>query len=305
MPAFSLGCPGELIPLLRSSIAPATWKAYGKAWDEWCMVAAEKTVGSSDSLRLQVTLAFLARLQASGVSGAAARNRISGVAFHFKLRGCPDSTKHFLIAQVLKGWRRASARSDQRRPISFTLLSNLVRVSGSVCDSTYEATLISAAFSLAFFGAMRVSEILPSSRCRAGGLQLEDLLICDDGLRVRVCRSKTDQEGRGVWFPLFAIKGSICPLSLMRSYMQIRGNGLQLFIHENGSPLFACQFLAILRQALTFLGLPAAEFGTHSFRIGAATEASRAGLFESDIQRVGRWRSRCFISYIRPELVLQ
>ncbi|CAJ0959820.1 unnamed protein product [Ranitomeya imitator] len=58
-----------------------------------------------------------------------------------------------------------------------------IRVSGSVCDSTYEATLISAAFSLAFFGAMRVSEILPSSRCRAGGLQLEDLVICDDGLR--------------------------------------------------------------------------------------------------------------------------
>ncbi|CAJ0936584.1 unnamed protein product [Ranitomeya imitator] len=142
MPAFGLGCPGELIPLLRSSIAPATWKAYGKAWDEWCLVAAEKP--------------------------------------------------------VLKGWRRASARSDQRRPISFTLLSNLVRVSGSVCDSTYEATLISAAFSLAFFGAMRVSEILPSSRCRAGGLQLEDLVICDDGLRVRVRRSKTDQEGRGM-----------------------------------------------------------------------------------------------------------
>ncbi|CAJ0941279.1 unnamed protein product [Ranitomeya imitator] len=194
MPAFGLGCPGELIPLLRSSIAPSTWKAYGKAWDEWCLVAAEKPVGSSDSLRLQVTLAFLARLQASGVSGAAARNRISGVAFHFKLRGSSDSTKHFLIAQVLKGWRRASACSDQRRPISFTLLSNLVRVSWSVCVSDYEATLISAAFSLAFFGAMRVSEILPSSRCRAGGLQLEDLVICDDGLRVRCADQKPTRK---------------------------------------------------------------------------------------------------------------
>ncbi|CAJ0929866.1 unnamed protein product [Ranitomeya imitator] len=222
--------------------------------------------------------------QASGVSGAAARNRISGVAIHFKLRGWPDSTKHFLIGQVLKGWRRASVRSDQRRPISFPLLSNLVRVSGTVCDSAYEATLISAAFSLAFFGAMRVSEILPLSRCRAGGLQLDDIVICDDGLRVR--RSKTDQEGRGIWFPLFAIKGVICSLALIKSYMQVRGNGPQLFIHENGSPLFACQFLEVLRQALSFLGLPAADFGTHSFRIGAATEASRAGLFESDIQRM-------------------
>ncbi|CAJ0958425.1 unnamed protein product [Ranitomeya imitator] len=220
-----------------------------------------------------------------GVGSSGSQPHFGG-GVHFKLRSWSDSTKHFLIAQVLKGWRWASARSDQRRPISFTLLSNLVRVSGSICDSDYEATLISAAFSLAFFGAMRVSEILPSSRCRAGGLQLEDLVICDDGLRVRVRRSKTDQEGRGIWFPLFAIKGSICPLVLIKSYMQIRGNGPQLFIHENGSPLFACQFLAILRQALAFLGLPAADFGTHSFRIGAATEASRAGLFESDIQRL-------------------
>ncbi|CAJ0949968.1 unnamed protein product [Ranitomeya imitator] len=190
MPSFGLGCLGELIPLIRSSIAPSTWRAYGKAWDEWCSLAADKPVGTSDSLRVQVTLAFLA----SGVSGAVARNRISGVVFHFKLRGWSDSTKHFLIGQVLKGWRRVSARNDQRRPISFPLLANLVKASGNVCDSVYEATLISAAFSLAFFGAIRVSEILPSSRHRAGGLQLDDIEICDNGLRVRVRRSKTDQE---------------------------------------------------------------------------------------------------------------
>ncbi|CAJ0924611.1 unnamed protein product [Ranitomeya imitator] len=305
MPSFGLGCSGELIPLIRSSIAPSTWRAYGKAWDEWCSLAAEKPVGDSGSLRLQVTLAFLARLQASGVSGAVARNRLSGVAFHFKLREWPVSTKHFLIGQVLKGWRRESVRNDQRRPISFQLLSSLVKVSINVCDSIYEASLISAAFGLAFFGTMRVSEILPSSRCRAGGLQLDDMVICDDGLRVRVRRSKTDQESRGTWFPLFAIGGAVCPLALIKNFMQVRSSGSQLFIHENGSPFLSCQFLAVLRHALSFLGLPAADFGTHSFRIGAATEASRAGLFEADIQRVGRWRSRCFTRYIRPELVIR
>ncbi|CAJ0959066.1 unnamed protein product [Ranitomeya imitator] len=74
----------------------------------------------------------------------------------------------------------------------------------------------------------------------------------------------------------------------------VRSNGDQFFIHENGFPLLSGQFLAILRRILLFLGLPAAEFGTHSFRMGAAMETSRAGFFESDIQRVGRWKSRCF-----------
>ncbi|CAJ0923617.1 unnamed protein product, partial [Ranitomeya imitator] len=40
--ALDMGCPGELIPLIRSSVAPSTWRAYGKVWDEWCILAADK-----------------------------------------------------------------------------------------------------------------------------------------------------------------------------------------------------------------------------------------------------------------------
>ncbi|XP_069585211.1 uncharacterized protein [Ranitomeya imitator] len=304
LPTFDLGCPGDLMPLIHSSIAPSTWKAYGKAWEEWCLLADGKPVGSSEDARMQVTMAFLSKMHAMGVSGSVARNRVSALAFHFKLRGWPDSTKHFLVSQLLKGWRRTDKHGDNRRPISFELLVSLVKAAESVCDSKYEAALTSAAFGLAFFGAMRVSEIVPTALNKPGGLRREDILICDDGLRIRICKSKTDQDGRGTWFPIFAINKGICPLTLTRNYMRFRKDGSQFFFHENGLPLVSGQFLAILRRTLSLLGLPAAEFGTHSFQIGAATEASRAGLFESEIQRVGRWRSRCFTRYIRPDLLL-
>ncbi|CAJ0965237.1 unnamed protein product [Ranitomeya imitator] len=287
---IDLGCPGELTPLIRSS----TWRAYGKAWEEWYHLAADKPVGSSDKSRMQVTMAFLARMHAKGVSGAVARNCVSALAFHFKLRGWSDLTKHFLVIQLLKGWRRKDKHSDNRRPISFQLLARLIRVARFICDSDCETALISAAFGLAFFGAMWVSEILAPALTKPGNLRRDGILICDNGLRVRIRRSKTDQEGRGTWFLLFAIKGDICTLVLMKKYMMVRSNGDQFFIHKNGFPLLSGQFLALLRRTLLFLGLPAAEFGTHSFRIGAATEASLAGLFESDIQRVGRWKSGCF-----------
>ncbi|XP_069601438.1 uncharacterized protein [Ranitomeya imitator] len=304
LPTFDLGCPGDLMPLIRSSIAPSTWKAYGKAWEEWCLLADGKPVGSSEEARMQVTMAFLSKMHAMGVSGSVARNRVSALAFHFKLRGWPDSTKHFLVSQLLKGWRRADRHGDNRRPISFDLLVSLVKALEPVCDSKYEAALMSAAFGLAFFGAMRVSEIVPTALNKPGGLRREDILICEDGIRIRICKSKTDQEGRGTWFLIFAINKDICPLVLIKDYMRVRKDGSQLFIHENGLPLVSGQFLAILRRVLSRLGMPAAEFGTHSFRIGAATEASRAGLLESEIQRVGRWRSRCFTRYIRPDLLL-
>ncbi|XP_069620289.1 uncharacterized protein [Ranitomeya imitator] len=304
MPTVDLGCPGDLMPLIRSSIAPSTWKAYGKVWEEWCFLAEGKPVGSSEEARMQVTMGFLSKMYAMGVSGSVAHNRMSALAFHFKLRGWPDCTKHFLVSQVLKGWRRANKHGDNRRPISFDLLVNLVKATDSVCDSKYEAALTSAAFGLAFFGAMRVSEIVPTALNKPGGLRREDILICNDGLRIRIRKSKTDQEGRGTWFPIFAINKDICPLMLILNYTRVRKDGSQFFVHENGVPLVSGQFLAILRRTLSMVGMPAAEFGTHSFRIGAATEASRAGLFESEIQRVGRWRSRCFNRYIRPDLLL-
>ncbi|CAJ0964660.1 unnamed protein product [Ranitomeya imitator] len=283
-PTFDVGCPGDLMLLIRSSIAPSTWKAYGKVWEEWCLLAERKPVGSSKEAQMQVTMVFLSKMYAMGVSGSVARNRMSALAFHFKLRGWPDSTKHFLVSQILK--------------------VNLVKATESVCDSKYEAALTSAAFGLAFFGTMRVSEIVPTALNKPGGLRREDILICDDGLRIRIRKSKTDQEGRGTWFPIFAINKDICPLMLILNYMRVRKDGSQFFVHENGLPLVSGQFLAILRRTLSMVGMPAAEFGTHSFRIGAATEASRAGLFESEIQRVGRWRSRCFNRYIRPDLLL-
>ncbi|CAJ0931019.1 unnamed protein product, partial [Ranitomeya imitator] len=284
MPTVDLGCPGDLMPLIRSSIAPSTWKAYEG-----------KPVGSSEEARMQVTMGFLSKMYAMGVSGSVARNRMSALAFHFKLRGWPDSTKHFLVSQILKGWRRANKHGDNRRPISFDLLVNLVKATDCVCDSKYEAALTSAAFGLAFFGAMRVSEIVPTALNKPGGLRREDILICNDGLRIRIRKSKTDQEGRGTWFPIFAINKDICPLMLILNYTRVRKDGSQFFVHENGVPLVSGQFLAILRRTLSMVGMPAAEFGTHSFRIGAATEASRAGLFESEIQRVDGVRPSVWI----------
>ncbi|KAJ1125354.1 hypothetical protein NDU88_003786 [Pleurodeles waltl] len=46
---------------------------------------------------------------------------------------------------------------------------------------------------------------------------------------------------------------------------------------QDGSKLLASQFLAVLRLAIKRVGLEPSSYGTHSFRIGAATEARRQG----------------------------
>ncbi|KAM4031882.1 LOW QUALITY PROTEIN: uncharacterized protein ACNLHF_019259 [Anomaloglossus baeobatrachus] len=295
----------QLIPLVRASVAPATWQAYGKAWSEWLIFAGHPPIDSSEPARLAATVRYLIHLRDSGFSGSVARNRLTGIAFHFKLRGWSDITKSFIISRAVRGWCRLTPCQEHRRPISFALLARLIGAVHNFCSS-FESALFAVSFGLAFFGALRIGELLSLSRHRPGGLRHNDVTVSNGGLRIRIRKSKkkTDPSGRGSWIPLFATPGPVCPIVLVNNYLAVHRSGVSFLSHEDGSPLTKFQFLALFRKCLRSFGLKPTDFGTHSFRIGAATEAARAGLSNSEIQRIGRWRSSCFARYVRPDLLL-
>ena len=54
-----------------------------------------------------------------------------------------------------------------------------------------------------------------------------------------------------------------------------------------------------LSTALQEVGLDPSPFKGHSFRIGAATAAAKAGLSDSRIQTLGRWKSSALKLYVR------
>lgn len=305
MPSSSMGGGDvELTQLVRQSVAPATWTAYGKAWDAWLGCAGDSNYVSSPQERLRITLQYLLLLRRGGSSGTLACSRITGVSFHFQLRGWENIGLHFLVSRALRGWRKERVSSESRRPVSYHLLQSLLGALPGICSSPYETLLFSTVFGLAFFGAFRACELVPLSRNKAGGLQFSDIVLGPDSLRVRVRRSKTDQFGRGSWVHLRPSSGPICPVLLVKGFLEQRPLGDVFFIHEDGSPVTRFQFSSLFRRCLSASGVEASEYGLHSFRIGAATEAVRAGLPEEQVMRLGRWRSQCYVSYVRPELML-
>ena len=94
---------------------------------------------------------------------------------------------------------------------------------------------------------------------------------------------------------------SICPVSALLDYLKIRGNQPgALFVNENGSPMRRGQFVLKVQQALQQMGVIGHHFNGHSFRIGAVTSASQAGVPETMIKILGRWSSMAYQQYIRP-----
>lgn len=287
--------------LVRFSVAESTWAAYGKVWKEWEQLGAWAGVPLSPLDGQELMFWWIYWTAEQGKSVAQIEKGMAALAFWFKLRGWEDFTKGFVVRQAIKGLKRGGVRSDSRRPLSVDTLRGLVRILGGICFSAYEIALFRAAFVLAFFGAFRVGELVSSSKLAPGGLQRTEVEFGAGRVDIWLRRSKTDQHGKGRRVMLYAIDiEAICPVVAVQLFLAMRPNiGGPLLIHADGSPLTRFQFVRLFRLGLEKVGLAPMEYGSHSFRIGAATEAARLGLGDTAVQRIGRWESRRFRSYIR------
>lgn len=119
-------------------------------------------------------------------------------------------------------------------------------------------------------------------------------------LRVKLKRSKCDQFGQGLEIFVGQSLAPVCPVASVLAYIDVRGSGSGPFFRfASGLPLTKQKFTSQIRQVLQAIGLPYQDFAGHSFRIGAATAAAKAGLENSVIRTLGRWNSLAFYTYIR------
>lgn len=285
------------------SVADSTWNSYVSAWIVWLNFLFERSkllVWVSEHLVLNFVDLFMRK----GYSYAHVHKTLSGISFFLKLLGCASCFSYFSVRQALKGFRKVTFRVDNRAPLSISLLRRLGFATCQVCFSPFEALLFRVAFSVCFFGAFRVSELFSKNRTCESSLKAEDVSVKDGIASVFLCYSKTDQLGKGRTVLLHkTILEEICPVSLISKYLLVRPkNAVSFFIHIDGSPLTVYQFNGVLKKCMVFLDLPNIRITSHSFRIGAATEAFRMGFSSDDIKALGGWSSNCFKRYIRPNL---
>ena len=171
----------------------------------------------------------------------------------------------------------------------------------------YNNILLWAACCLAFFGFLRCGEFtVPNQAGYDSGAHLSIDDVSADSrssptmIVVNIKQSKTDPFRQGVKLHLGKTGKEVCPVVAILPYLAVRGGKPgPLFVLEDTAFLTRQKFTDLLSSALHLAGIDDKRYTTHSFRIGAATTAKAAGLDDSHIKMLGRWKSDAYQVYIR------
>ncbi|XP_078240223.1 integrase/recombinase xerD homolog [Pogona vitticeps] len=286
------------------ALAPRTRRKYGAASEEFSDFRRLRHLEQLWPAPVEHIQQFVVELHWRGLTPGTIKGKLAALSFYAKANGIRDFSGDFRIRKMLEGWsRERGLRQDDRTPISPALLGQLCNLWGLLCRDRFEEVLIRAAALLAFFGAMRISELVASGKrdISKKALQMDDVIAEEGQVRIRLRRSKTDQHGQGRMIILGQCSiMKICPVKALREFINFRGSDSGYFFqHDNGTPLTKYQFWKITDMALERTGFRNMRFGTHSFRIGAASTAAALGYEADGIKRLGRWSSKCYKTYIR------
>ena len=200
---------------------------------------------------------FIAYLSVKGLAPSTARSYVSAISFKCKLIANSDPSKHFLVIKVLEGMKRLKNQADTRLPITPFLLSKVVTTLPVICFNMYESTLFIAAFTLAFFGFLRVGEFTVTPyKLPSLVIAISDIAIDRESTRLllTIRFSKTDQLGKGVTLMIPKVGGPLCPVHNLRAFLDIRPKrGVLYFVIMEEILLLVINSLLFSTRHLNFL----------------------------------------------------
>lgn len=240
-------------------------------------------------------------------SGGTVRGDISAWRSH-----CVDANVSVAVftsekqSRLLKGADRMNPplQTPTREPILPPVLQSML----TVHNRTHDDITYNAALCLGFAGCMRIGEFCYTAAERAQSgfadthLTRGDITFGDDHLLVRLKRSKTDTEHRGVTIYVAATGSAICAIKHMKElFKHIAGEPdaplFTLASHGDNTAFTYQRMLAAIKSRLHAAGLNPKRFAGHSLRRGAAQHAANSGLTKDEIMTLGRWTSDACLRY--------
>lgn len=272
---------------VAASKAPATRAAYRRWWrtfTEWCDTAGLQSLPAAPEA---VALFAVHLTDKLGRKPSTVGQAMAALAAAHKAAGHPTPTTSPKVKAVLAGIRRKHGTAQRQvRPVMASDLVRMVQAQPETLKGLRDAALLLVGFA----GGFRRSELV--------AIDVEDLEFTEDGVIVRVRRSKTDQEGSGreVGIP-FGSRPVTCPVRALRRWLRAAdiGSGA-VFVgvrhgRLTGRRLRGVDVARVVKSSSVLVGLDPATYSGHSLRSGLATSAAKAGRSEMSIMRQTGHRS--------------
>jgi integrase len=212
------------------------------------------------------------------------KRRLVSIGVIHKLKGHYLDTKHPSIIENIMGIkRRKGSIQIGKKPLLINNLKKIINVIDEVKNKKIKILRDRSIILLGFSGGFRRNELV--------SLNYEDLDFVEEGLKINLRRSKTDQFGEGFvkGLPYFD-NSQYCPVVSIRKWIEMsKINSGALFRRFNkGSKLsdsrLTDQTVALLiKYYLKSAGIESSNYSGHSLRSGLATSAAESGAEERSI----------------------
>ena len=273
----------ETLINLRNSKADNTIRAYKSDFNDFGLFCAQNGFKSLPSEPKIVSL-YLTQLSTKNVKISTIKRRLVSIGVIHKLKGHYLDTKHPLIVENLMGIkRRKGSIQNGKKPL---LINNLKKIINVIDQQNKEKIKIlrdRTIILIGFSGGFRRNEIV--------SLDFDDLDFVEEGLKINIKRSKTDQFGAGSTKGLPYFENSqYCPVVSIQKWIEISkiNSGALFRRFTKGSNLLekrlTDQTVALLiKEYLGLAGIDSTNYSGHSLRSGFATSAAEAGAEERTI----------------------
>jgi site-specific recombinase XerD len=273
----------ETILNLQNSKSNNTVRAYKSDFNDFGLFCTKNGFKSLPSEPKIVSL-YLTYLSAKEAKMSTLKRRLVSIGVIHRLKGHYLDTKHPAIIENIMGIKRRKGSIQKgKKPLLINSLKILIKVIDQQKKEEIKKIRDRSIILIGFSGGFRRNEIV--------SLDYDDLDFVQEGLKINLRRSKTDQFGEG------SIKGlpyfdnpEFCPVVSIQKWIRIsKINSGPLFRRfSKGSKLtdnrLTDQTVALLiKEYLKLAGIDSKNYSGHSLRSGFATSAAESGAGERSI----------------------
>jgi len=261
----------ETLKNLKNSKANNTLRAYQSDFRDFSSFCA-KNGFSSMPTEPKIIALYITNLSKTSKFSTLKR-RIASISVIHKLKGHYLDTKHPIIMENLHGIKRTlGSRQKAKKPI---LINDLKLIIKALDEEKKEKLRNRALILVGFAGGFRRSELV--------NLENEDIEFVDEGVKILIKRSKTDQSGEGITkaIPHFDNQ-EFCPVIALKEYIKSKSKSK----NSNNKKIFEISdksVALIIKRYAKIAGLDPSRYAGHSLRSGFATTAAEFGAEERNI----------------------